>query len=86
LCATQAARLYVKAIAGELSHQGVPTSDVPTKAAQENARQVCSRADVTNAILLKDCILDVAVTGNEALADAYVYSPTPKRDITVTVH
>jgi hypothetical protein len=57
-------------------------SDTPSKAAQEKARKACSRVGVTNAILLKDCILDVAVTGNEAFADTYVYSPRPNRDVT----
>lgn len=58
-------------------------SATPSKAAQEMARKACSAAGVTNAILLKDCILDVAVTGKVALADAYVHSPRPKRDTTL---
>lgn len=57
-------------------------SDTPSKEAQDKAREACSRAGVTNAILLKDCVLDVGVTANDALVDPYVYSPKPKRDVT----
>lgn len=56
---------------------------LPSKSAQDTARQACSRVGVTNAILLKDCILDVGVTGNDGLAEPYVYSPRPKRDATL---
>ena len=56
---------------------------LPSKAAQDTARQACSRTGVTDAILLKDCILDVGVTGNNSLADPFVYSPKPKRDATL---
>lgn len=57
-------------------------SDIPSKEAQDKAREACSRAGVSNAILLKDCILDVGVTANDALVDTYVYTPKPKRDLT----
>jgi hypothetical protein len=61
-----------------------PTAaDMPSKAAQDTARKVCIQAGVNNAILLKDCILDVAVTGNDALAESYVYSPRFKKDLTL---
>jgi hypothetical protein len=61
----------------------VAAKDAPTKAAQDKARAACSRAGITNATLLKDCVLDVAVTGNEALADAYVYAPKPRRALSL---
>ncbi|UPT95439.1 hypothetical protein J4G48_0040510 [Bradyrhizobium barranii subsp. apii] len=56
-------------------------ADAPSKEAQEKAHAACSRVGVKNEILLKNCILDVAVTGNEALADTYVYAPKPKRGV-----
>jgi hypothetical protein len=58
-------------------------ADAPSKAAQDQARAACSRVGVKNDFLLKDCVLDVAVTGNEALADTYVFAPKPKRGISL---
>jgi hypothetical protein len=57
--------------------------DTLSKEAQDKAREACSRAGVTNAILLKDCILDVGVTGNDASSDTFVYTSSPKRNLPV---
>lgn len=69
---------------GRPATSGISTRLGPAiEAAKDKALDVCSRAGVKDAILLKDCALDVSVTGNAALADDYVYSPKPKRNVTL---
>jgi hypothetical protein len=41
------------------------------------ARQVCVAAGVAGDVLLDDCTLDVAATGDKTAADAFVYQPKP---------
>jgi hypothetical protein len=58
--------------------QGVFTADDLEPAVYESARLVCEAAGITDPILLTDCILDVAVTGESEFTESGVDSAQPE--------
>jgi hypothetical protein len=49
-------------------HFPYPPAHTPTAVQQQQAQQICQHAGVTSPILLKDCITDVAATGDTSFA------------------
>jgi hypothetical protein len=55
-----------------------------SEAIRANAEQICRTAGITNPVLLDNCILDVALTGDTSFADISTNTVTPTKTIEVT--